>query len=209
VRSVNAARFRSCFGAGEVRAVTTDGRHPGSGMRTPFTRPPRNRSRRPSSHSVDPPPERAAHAHEPGGGDRGVRGERHSWLETEENAVTCPGSERRSGKRAVKRGSPQSRLHRAAPSLPVPDQRVLGLADQHAREDPGVEEHGVARLRNESDPRSGAESASNEKQVAALGNDGSTSARVGTVSECRSRSDASPVATPVGAITCAPRTRAT
>jgi len=37
---------------GRVRVATADGRHPGSGMRTPFTRPPRNRSWRPSSQSM-------------------------------------------------------------------------------------------------------------------------------------------------------------
>jgi len=66
------------------------------------------------------------------------------------------GIERRSGKRAVKRGSPQSRLHRVAPSLPVPGSRVFGRAERHTREDAGVDGHGAARLRDESEPRAGA-----------------------------------------------------
>jgi hypothetical protein len=45
--SMKAARFRSCFGAGGMRVVSTGGRHPGSVKRTPFTRPPRKRSWRP------------------------------------------------------------------------------------------------------------------------------------------------------------------
>jgi len=42
-------------------------------------------------------------------------------------------SGRRSEDRAVKRGSPQSRLHRAAPSLPVPGSRVFGRARRYAK----------------------------------------------------------------------------
>jgi hypothetical protein len=50
--SMKAARFRSCFGAGGMRAASVGGRHPGSVKRTPFTRPPRNRSWRPPSRCV-------------------------------------------------------------------------------------------------------------------------------------------------------------
>jgi hypothetical protein len=42
------AQLRSCSGTGGVCAASVGGRHPGSEMRTPFTRPPRNRSWRPS-----------------------------------------------------------------------------------------------------------------------------------------------------------------
>jgi len=37
--SLKATWFRSCFGASGTRVATDDGRHPGSGMRMPFTRP--------------------------------------------------------------------------------------------------------------------------------------------------------------------------
>jgi len=47
--SMKAARFRSCFGAGGMRVASVGGRHPGLAKRTPFTRPPRNRSWRPPS----------------------------------------------------------------------------------------------------------------------------------------------------------------
>jgi len=59
--SVKAARFRSCFGAGGMRVASVGGRHPGSVKRTPFTRPPRNRSWRPPSRCVSLE-EKRAHA---------------------------------------------------------------------------------------------------------------------------------------------------
>jgi hypothetical protein len=69
-----------------------------------------------------------------------------------------------------------------------------GAREEDVRED----EHGAARLRDESDPRAIAERHRTGFGHCA-GKRRSTSARVGTVSECRNRSDASPVATPVGA----------
>jgi len=51
--SLKAARFRSCFGASGMRVASVGGRHPGSAKRTPFTRPPRNRSWRPPSRHLD------------------------------------------------------------------------------------------------------------------------------------------------------------
>jgi len=207
MRSRNATRFRSCFGAGGARVATADGRLPGSGMRTPFTRPPRNRSWRPSSQSVGLA-QKAARAHEPGGGDRGVRGERYPSRGTEENAVARRRSGRRSGKRAVKRGSPQSHLASGGPEPPgawlrassdgrssTPEKTLewMGTEPQGSgtRAVLGRAPKGLAR-----------------EMVAALGNDGSTSARVGTVSECRSRSDASWSRRP-GVLPSTPRTRAT
>jgi hypothetical protein len=47
VVSGEATRVRSGFGSGGLCAAAIDGRHPGSEKRTPFTRPPRNRSWRP------------------------------------------------------------------------------------------------------------------------------------------------------------------
>jgi len=51
--SMKAARFRSCFGTGGMRVASVGGRHPGSAKRTPFTRPPRNRSWRPPSKRLE------------------------------------------------------------------------------------------------------------------------------------------------------------
>jgi len=56
-------------------------------------------------------------------------------------------------------------------------------------------------------PSSVRRKASIENTVAALGSDGTRVLKFGTVSECRSRSDASPVATPAGAIKLASDTR--
>jgi len=69
-----------------------------------------------------------------------------------------------------------------------------GAREEDVRED----EHGAARFRDESGPQVNAERLCKGIGHCA-GKRRSTSARVGTVSECRSRSDASPVATPVGA----------
>jgi len=124
---VMATRFRSCLGANGMRVATDGGRHPRSGMRTPFTRPPRNRSRRPPSHRVEP------HAHELGGGDRGARGERYRFEDEGRQRPRPRTTGRRSGKRAVKRGSPQPRLRRTAPSPKTPASRVSGPAEQHAK----------------------------------------------------------------------------
>jgi len=98
----------------------------------------------------------------------------------------------------VKRDSPQSRLHRAAPSLPVPAPLVFGRAEQHAKKTfawTSTEPQGSGtRATLERAPKGFARG-----HGRCAGKRRSTSARVGTVSECRSRSDASPVATPVGA----------
>jgi hypothetical protein len=96
----------------------------------------------------------------------------------------------------VKCDSPRPRSHRAAPSFPVPASRVFGRAGRRAKRDVRVDEHGASRLRDESAPSHDRRKASPEGRCA--GKQRSTSARVGTVSECRSRSDASPVATPAG-----------
>jgi len=52
--------FRFHLGANGMRVAAADGRHPGSGMRTPFTRPPRNRSWRPPGHRVGFAPRKGA-----------------------------------------------------------------------------------------------------------------------------------------------------
>jgi len=80
----------------------------------------------------DPRPKRAPRA-EPGGGDKGVRGERNRLAHEGRERPRMRATGRRSGKRAVKRGSPRSRLQRAAPSLPLPASRVSGRAKQHAK----------------------------------------------------------------------------
>jgi len=73
------------------------------------------------------------HAHEPGGGDRGVRGERNRPAPEGRRPPRVRATGRRSGKRAVKRGSPRSRLQRAAPSLPLPAPARLRTGESSTR----------------------------------------------------------------------------
>lgn len=72
---VNASWFRFGFGPSGMRIATDGGRYSGSGKRTPFTRSPRNRSRRPSRHGRG-----SRHANEREGGDRSARGERNRFM---------------------------------------------------------------------------------------------------------------------------------
>jgi hypothetical protein len=144
VRLTKGSWVRPHFGAGGLREAASDGRHLGSGKRTPFTRPPRNRSWRPSSHSVGiasaTPCSRARR--------RRQRCQRQP-LERARRKKT-PSRKRisgcRSGSRAVKRDSPQPRSHRAAPSFPVTSPRVFGRAERGAKEDFSRERARAARL---------------------------------------------------------------
>jgi len=129
---MNEARFRSCFGTGEVRAATADGRHPGSGMRTPFTRPPRNRSWRPSSQDMGLAPK---------GGPRRRARRRRQGRQRRSVSFTRGGRKRRPARRyrAPKwearreaRFSPVSSAS-GGPSLPVPAPRVFGRAGERAK----------------------------------------------------------------------------
>jgi len=185
-----------------MRVATGDGRHFGPGKRTPFTR-----------HPAEPvlvffARGRRQKCQRRAGSDSGAR---------EENALTLERPERRSGKRAVKRGSPQSRLHRRAPSLPVPciarlptgggrcesaknERRSRGRA--RSRKAPGREwlpERASKRIERCIDA---------EEAVTALGKRRNTGARV-TVSKCRSRSDATFGRDARNAPQARPRTRAT
>jgi len=128
--SKKVTRARSGFGSCALRVAAAGGRHPGSAKRTPFTRPPRNRSWR--------PPDRArlslkreARRRE-GGGDRDAIG---GWTRTcveEENASLRAPASHRSGSHAVKRGSPRPRLRQAAPSFLAHAARVFGRATPFA-----------------------------------------------------------------------------
>jgi len=73
------------------------------------------------------------HAYEQEGGDKGVRGERDRFEAEGRQRPRTRSTGRRSGRRAVKRGSPRSRLHRKAPSPKVPAPRVSGRAEPHAK----------------------------------------------------------------------------
>jgi len=132
--SMKVAWFRSCFGSGGMRVATTGGRHPGSVKRTPFTRPPRNRSWRPPSQCVAFEEKRARATER-----RRRQGcQRRSVFRSyaaEENALARRSSGRRSEDRAVKRDSPRPRLHRAAPSLPLPAAPVFGRVERRAETD--------------------------------------------------------------------------
>jgi len=192
------ARFRSCFGTGGMHVATTGGRHPGSAKRTPFTRPPRNRSWRPSSHRLDSKksePRRAARRRRQGCQRRSVPISHGGRKRHRVNHVRAPKWE----SRREARFSPASFVSEG----PEPTGACLASlrTGEVARDrDVRVNEHGVERLRNESGPRMVRDERSvSDGDGRCAGKRRSTSARVGTVSECRSRSDASPVATPMGA----------
>jgi len=191
-------RFRSCLGANGMRVATDGRRHLRSGMRTPFTRPPRNRSWRPPSqrvglHARDT--EEATEVPEASGSIEDEGRQRPRRLSTV----------RRSEKRAVKRDSPQPRLRRTAPSPKTPASRVLGRAGQHAKRTfawSSTEPRGSGTRATSS-----AAERRRAKHGSCAGKRRGTGARVGTVSECRSRSDASTVATPGRANSAASDTR--
>jgi len=194
---VEATWFRSCFGASGMRVATDDGRHPGSGMRTPFTRPPRNRSWRPPGHSVGFPPQTGAPA-------RARRRRQGCQRRTESTRTRGKRTPSDASDRAPKwearreaRFSPVS-FASGGPEPPFACFSRLRTGEAAREEDVRVVGHGAARLRDESNPRAGAERPRAGQRCCA-GKRRSTSARVGTVSECRSRSDAPPVATPAGA----------
>jgi len=90
----------------------------------------------------------------------------------------------------VKRDTPRPRLHRVAPSCPVPAPLVFGPGGPHAGR--SVDEHEARASVRERIRRACAERQARGIQGALRRE--ATKARVfeGTVSECRSRSDASP-----------------
>lgn len=102
-----------------------------------------------------------------------------------------------SGSRAVKRDSPQPRSHRAAPSFPVPSPRVFGRAERGAKEDFSRERARAERLGTRASPARAPKGLTRISPLRWETTEHGCSSW--NVSECRSRSDASPVATPVGA----------
>jgi hypothetical protein len=126
-------------------------------MRSLFTGRARNRSWRPSWPSVGFAKSVHASITEEATGASEVNGQLGA-LGGRKRHRMCRPAGRRSGKRAVKRESPQSRLHRAAPSFPVPGSRVFGRASRprekrrsrgraRSREAPEVSDPRAARAR--------------------------------------------------------------
>lgn len=123
---IKASQVRSYFDADGSCGVAFDGRHLGSGKRTPFTGPPRNRSwRSPSPRAGFR--KRGTRRDELGGGDRGARGGYAAMRWGRQRPIAAPRS-RRSGCRVVNRDAPRPRSHRMAPSHSVPSSRAFGRA---------------------------------------------------------------------------------
>jgi len=114
-----------------LRVTTSGGRRSGSVKRTPFTRPPRIRSWRPSKPRTALEETRGR----AGNGRRRQERQRRSARDSSGGRTlrhtSSPG--RRSEKRVVKRDSPRPRLHRAAPSFPVPATLVSGRVRRRAK----------------------------------------------------------------------------
>lgn len=170
--------------------ATDDGRHPRLGMRTPFTRPPRNRSWRPSSHDV------SSHV---GRSEEATRVSEASGIDRRRRKTT-----------------PSSQIARA-PKWEARREARFPPAS-FASDGPEPEDACVARLRSggaarewtsawsSTEPKGSGTRATlvqrrkaSPELAAALGGDEVRVLEWETVSGCRSRSDASLVATPVGA----------
>jgi len=177
MRSMNAAWVRSHFGAGGLHEAAADGRHLGSGKRTPFTRPPRNRSWRPPSHSA------------------GTRN-REPALTSKEEATGVPEAIVRSGaaeenalaRRIVRlpkwESRRETRLSPASfasggPSCPVPSSRVFGRAERRAEEDNSRERASSREARKRERAPQERREASRGFKARCAGKRRSTSARVG------------------------------
>jgi len=176
--------------------ASVGGRHPGSAMRTPFTRPPRNRSWRPSSPCAGAGKSARTTARRRRQGCQRRQGFRFSHGGRKRHRVTIVLAPKW-GPRREARFSPAS-FASGGPELPGARFTCLWTGGAARERDVRVDGHGAARLWDESNPRAIRRKASHGLGCCA-GKRRSTSARVGTVSECRSRSDASPVATPAGA----------
>jgi len=137
------SQVRSHFGADGSCGLASDGRHLGSGKRAPFTRYPRNRSRRPLDHGVLVATAAPRHSR---GGDRGVRGGRDGMPRGRQRPSRSAPRGRRSGCRVVNRDAPQPRLHRAAPSCLLPPSRASGWAREERETDVSRERARAARL---------------------------------------------------------------
>jgi hypothetical protein len=130
-RSTRAPWVRPHFGAGGLHGASCDGRHLGSGKRTPFTGPPRNRSWRPPSHSVglaQAGPRSRARRRRQGCLRRSTRSRTG-----EDNALAQRSHGRRSEGRVVNRDPPQPRSHRVARATRCPLRKVSGSREAGAR----------------------------------------------------------------------------
>jgi hypothetical protein len=156
---------------GRAVRVAHDGRHLGSGKRTPFTRPPRNRSRRPTSARVEPAtagprPRNSAEA----------TGVSEIALKRRRGKKMPPCAQlrgRRSGRRVVNRDAPQPRSHRLAPSHSVPSSaRLRTSGGRSAKKTFRVNEHeprGSVRVRHEREGRKALEHGSQRWETAKPG----------------------------------------
>jgi len=189
-----------------MRVATDDERHSGPGMRTPFTRLPRNRPWRPPSYSLgSAAPKRVVPTRWAWRRRQGCQ--RRSESTHARGKKTPSDASGRAPKWEARREARFSPVSFAAggPEPPVVCSRASSDGrEQHAKKTfawSGTEPRGsgtratVAQRRKASREQTGKrESVSRGRRCA--GKRRSTSARVGTVSECRSRSDAPPVATP-------------
>jgi len=167
---MKAAWVRPCFGAGGLHEVATERRHLGSGKRTPFTRPPRNRSWRPPSDGVClATASSASSAHEQGGGDRGVRGG-HSIAHggRQRHRVELAAATKWESRRET-RFSPVS-FASGSPELPgALPARLRTSGERRERQTVREDEHGPQGPGRERPPRGRREAFSRNSRVAALG----------------------------------------
>jgi len=197
MRPTKATWVRPHLGAAGLHEVATERRHLGSEKRTPFTRPPRNRSWRPPGYGTG-----NIRASEPAPTVRRRRQGCQRWLLERARWKTTPPRRDRTQSpkwepRRETRFSPVS-FASGGPSLPVLFPRVFG------RDERGAKETDVSRGRART-ARSGRRRApaGAERLLGIQGPLRWESAKYGcsslNVSECRDRSDVPAIATPVGA----------
>jgi hypothetical protein len=197
---------RPHFGAGGLHGASSGGRHLGSGKRTPFTRPPRNRSWRPPSHGVEPAKSgpTPTSEEEATGVSETIATALHEGRQRPR--VTLVRSSKW-GSRCEPRFSPAS-FASGGPSCPVPAPQVSGRAKREREKWTfRVNEHeprGSVRVRSPRGRPKGTPAWTKDRNAGKRRSSGCSS---WIVSECRSRSDAPWSATPVGA-TQRTRTRA-
>jgi len=121
----------------------------------------------------------------------------------EDNALGSHRLERGSEKRAVKRNSPQPRLRRTAPSHSM----QVSLASPGENLGAGKEPARIGRSRGRARSRKASEAMAADSSVARWDDRRARVLEYETVSECRSRSNASPAATPRHAILARRETR--
>jgi len=176
--SAKTSWVRPHFGAGGLHGGSSGGRHLGSGKRTPFTRPPRNRSWRPPSHGVEPAQS----------GPTPTSEEEATGVSETIVTVSHEGRQRprvtlvrssKWGSRCEPRFSPAS-FASGGPSCPVPAPQVSGRAKREREKWTfRVNEHeprGSVRVRF---PRRSPKGALRGSRIATLGNGEAAGARVG------------------------------